>query len=348
MKGQDAPESLQALRVAVFDTKPYLEQILAERNRQGLALTFFEHRLTRDTAMSAEGFQVLCAFVSDVLDAAVVERVSALGVELVALRCAGYNNVDLAACEKHGLSVARVPAYSPHSVAEHSIALMLALNRRIARAHNRVREGNFSLDGLLGFELHGKTAGVVGTGRIGRCTVDILLGFGCRILAYDKVQHEDLAGRAEVEYVDLDRLFRESDVISLYVPLLPETYHLINADTIAKMKPGVMVINTSRGGLVDTTALIEGLKSGRIGSAGLDVYEEESEYFFEDFSDAIITDDLLARLLTFNNVLVTSHQAFFTREALANIADTTFENIREFQEGKRGPELTNGVCAKCE
>jgi D-lactate dehydrogenase len=224
---------------------------------------------------------------------------------------------------------------------------MLALNRHISRAHARVREGNFSLEGLVGFEMHGKTVGIIGTGRIGKCAAEILLGFGCRILAYDPYPNEDLAKRPGVTYTDLDTLFCRSDIISLYVPLLPATRYLINAEAIAGMKPGVMLINTSRGALVDTRALIKGLKSGRIGSAGLDVYEEETEYFFQDLSDTFIADDVLARLLTFNNVLITSHQAFLTREALASIAETTVRNIQEFLEGKRGNELTNGICVKC-
>ncbi len=335
------------LNVAVFDTKAFTKAAFQTQNADGISFTFFEHRLTPDTAVSATGYAVVCCFVNDTVDADVVERLGRMGVGLIAMRCAGYNNVDLEACERHGLGVVRVPAYSPPSVAEHSIALMLALNRHITRAHARVREGNFALDGLVGFEMHGKTAGVVGTGRIGKCAAEILLGFGCRVLAYDPFINEDLAKRAGFAYTDLDTLFRESDIISLYVPLLPDTRYLINDDTIAKMKKGVMLINTSRGALVDTRALIKGLKSGKIASAGLDVYEEETEYFFEDHSDAVIKDDILARLLTFNNVLITSHQAFLTKEALAAIASTTVRNIQEYAEGKRGKALTNGVCARC-
>ena len=335
------------LRVAFFDIKPFTKEIFTTRNRYDYHLTFFDHRLTLHTAISAKGHEVVCVFVNDTLAASVIEELHEIGVGMIALRCAGYNNVDLPACDKHGLSVVHVPAYSPHSVAEHSVALMLALNRHITRAHARVREGNFSLDGLVGFEMHGKTVGLIGTGRIGKCAARILAGFGCRILAHDARQDEELAHLPGVSYADLDRVFRESDIISLHVPLLPTTHHLISADAIAKMKRGVMLINTSRGGLVNTRALIRGLKSGQVGSAGLDVYEEEDAYFFEDFSDTIITDDVLARLLTFNNVLITSHQAFLTKEALEGIAETTMNNIREYEQGKRGKALTNGICAKC-
>jgi D-lactate dehydrogenase len=262
---------------------------------------------------------------------------------MIALRAAGYNNVDLQACQAHDISVTRVPAYSPHAVAEHTVALMLALNRKIHRAYSRVRDGNFSLSGLLGFDMHGKTVGVVGVGKIGRCVVDILLGFGCKVLGYDKYQDEELAARAGFRYVEMDALLSQSDIITLHAPLLPSTYHLINADTLKMMKRGVMLINTSRGGLIDSPALVEGLKDGRIGSAGLDVYEEESEYFFEDRSDRVIRDDVLARLTSFNNVMITSHQGFFTEEALDNIATTTLANVAEYAEGKRRGELTNAV-----
>ena len=261
----------------------------------------------------------------------------------MALRCAGFNNVDLAACREHGLSVVRVPEYSPYAVAEHTVGLMLMLNRGLHRAYERNRAGYFVLEGLTGFDMRGKTVGVVGTGRIGRCTVDILLGFGCRVLAFDKYPSEELGRREGVEYVDLERVWAESDIISLHVPLFPETHHLVNPSTIAQMKDGVMLINTSRGGLVDTRALIEGLKTGKIGSAGLDVYEEEAGIFFHDMSDQVLSDDVLARLMTFRNVVVTSHQAFLTHEALGNIADTTLASIAEFENGKRGTDLTHAV-----
>ncbi len=330
-------------KVAVFDAKPYMTSSLQERNCHDYALQFYEFRLSADTVAMAAGFDAVCVFVNDSLDADVVRELNGLGVGMIALRCAGFNNVDVALCAELGVSVARVPAYSPYAVAEHAVALMMTLNRRVHRAHSRVREGNFSLDGLVGFDMHGKTAGVVGTGKIGRCLVSILKGFGCRLLAFDKFPDTTLADSLGVEYVELPQLFAESDVISLHAPLTPETEHMIDAAAIGRMKDGVMLINTSRGALVDTRALLDGLKSGRIGYAGLDVYEEEGGYFFEDFSDRVITDDVLARLTTFNNVVVTSHQAFLTQDALNNIADTTFANLREYEQGKRCGELGNAV-----
>jgi D-lactate dehydrogenase len=328
--------------VVFFDSKPYVESVFRERNRGRFELEFVEARLSPGTAPLAHHHRIVCAFVSDDLGGPVIEELAALGVELVALRSAGYNNVDLTACQARGITVVRVPAYSPHAVAEHTVALMLTLNRRIHRAHNRVREGNFSLDGLMGFDMYGKTAGVVGTGRIGKCVLRILQGFGCRLIAQDCHPDPDLASTG-VEYVSLDNLYARSDIISLHAPLLPETFHLINEHSIARMKPGMMLINTSRGALIDTRALVEGLKSGRVGYAGLDVYEEETEYFFEDYSDRVLTDDVLARLTTFGNVLITSHQGFFTREAVVNIADTTLDNIEQYVAGRRGSELGNRV-----
>jgi len=331
------------LKVAFFDSKPYIEECFRKRNTYDYALYFFKPHLNLETTSLAAGFQVICIFVNDRLEARVIDELAELGVELIALRCAGYNNVDLERAYQQGISVVRVPAYSPHAVAEHTVALMMALNRKTHRAYNRVREGNFSLNGLVGFDFHGKTAGVVGVGKIGKCLVEILVGFGMKVLGYDCYQDEEFACRTGLEYVELKELFTRSDIISLHAPLLPETQHLIDAEAIAEMKKGVMLINTSRGGLIDTSALIDGLKSGKIGAAGLDVYEEEEAYFFEDLSDQIITDDLLARLMTFNNVLITSHQGFLTSEALNNIADTTYQNIREFQQGKRAEELTNVI-----
>ncbi len=332
--------------VAIYDSKPYSRDAFTAENKNRFALHFFEHRLSLATVASAVGFNAICVFVHDTIDAPVVERLSDFGVGLVALRCAGFNNVDLEACRKHGIDVVHVPAYSPQSVAEHAVALILDLNRRVHRAYGRVREGNFSLDGLVGFEMFRKVVGVIGTGRIGKRAAKILLGFGCEILAYDKFQDPELAQTPNVTYVDLEAVLRQSDIITLHIPLFPETRHMINAEAIAKMKRGVMLINTSRGALVDTKALIHGLKTGKVGSAGLDVYEEESQYFFEDFSDTVITDDVLARLLTFNNVVVTSHQAFLTKEALTNIAQTTFDNIAEYRDGKRGKNLTNATLSK--
>ena len=331
------------LKVAFFDSKPYSETVFQEGNRYNYAFQFFEPRLSAETAYLAAGAKVICAFVNDKLDADVVEELHDMGIEMIALRCAGYNNVDLASCQRHGITVVRVPAYSPYAVAEHAVALMLALNRRTHRAHNRVREGNFSLTGLVGFDMHGKTAGIIGTGKIGKCVLNILAGFGCRLLAYDVYPDAPLVERLGVRFVPIDELLAQSDIISLHAPLTPETRHLINHTAIAKMKRGVMLINTSRGALIETRSLLAGLKSGQIGYAGLDVYEEESAYFFEDHSDRVITDDLLARLTTFNNVMITSHQGFLTQEALRNIADITVENIREFELGKRQNQLTNWV-----
>jgi D-lactate dehydrogenase len=336
----------KGLRVAFFHTSPYRNELYSQKNQHNYAMHFFTPRLTMDTVPLATGFQVIVVSANDDLGEEVIEGLHELGVELIALRCAGFNNVDLEACERFGLSVARVPAYSPYSVAEHAVALMMALNRRIHRADSRVREGNFSLDGLVGFDMHGRTVGVVGTGKIGTCLLSILHGFGCNLIATDRSANQDLVDQYGVRYVDFDTLFSESDIISLHAPLTPETHHLINAEAIAKMKPGVMLINTARGGLVDTEALIEGLKSGEIGYAGLDVYEEEADFFYKDLSDSIITDDLLARLTTFNNVMITSHQGSLTDVAQSNMADTTLANIREFELGARGAELTNAVMTK--
>jgi len=329
--------------VAVFDTKPHDRRHLDAAAGDIIAPQYFEARLEPATASLASGFRVVCAFVNDDLGAGVLEELAAAGVELVAMRCAGYNNVDLEAAAEHGITVVRVPGYSPHAVAEHAVALMLTLNRKTHRAHQRVREGNFSLSGLVGFDLHGRTAGVVGLGQIGRCLAEILRGFGMEVLAHDPYPDEEFASRTGVEYVELDDLLSRSDIVSLNAPLTPDTHHVIDARAIKQMKDGAMLINTSRGGLVDTTALLDGLKSGKLGSAGLDVYEEEGGKFFEDLSDVVITDDVLARLLTFPNVLVTSHQAFFTVDALDAIAETTVGNIGGFLEGKRGEELGNVV-----
>jgi D-lactate dehydrogenase len=336
----------KGLRVAFFHTSPYRNALYTQKNQFSYAMHFFEPRLSIETVPLAAGFSVIVVSANDTVDTEVVEELHSLGVELIALRCAGFNNVDIETCERLGISVARVPAYSPYAVAEHAIALMMALNRSTHRAHNRIREGNFSLDGLVGFDMHGRTAGVVGTGKIGVSLLKILHGFGCNLLAHSRTVRPELAEEFGVRFVDLAELFAESDIISLHAPLTPQTYHLINAETIAKMKPGVMFINTARGGLVDTEALLDGLKNGHIGSAGLDVYEEEADYFYQDFSDSVITDDLLARLTTFNNVMITSHQGSLTDIAQSNIADTTLENIREFELGKRGRQLANAVYPK--
>ncbi|MGF1581812.1 MAG: 2-hydroxyacid dehydrogenase [Gemmataceae bacterium] len=331
------------LRIALFDAQSYDRDSFDRCNQGRFSIHYISAALNTNTAAAGEGCKVICVFVNDNCNSKVVERLASKGVELIALRCAGFNNVDLGACAAHNISVVRVPAYSPHAVAEHAVGLILMLNRKLHRAYARNQTGYFVLDGLTGFDLYKKTAGIIGTGKIGQCLIDILLGFGCRILAFDKFPNQQLAEREGVEYVELDRLFKESDMISLHVPLFPETHYMINESTIDQMKDGVMLINTSRGGLVDTRAPIAGLKSGKIGSAGLDVYEEEAGIFFRNISDKVLTDDVLARLMTFHNVVVTSHQAFLTHEALNNIAQTTLSNIEEFAQNKRGTQLTNAV-----
>ena len=324
----------------MFSSKPYDRDFLERVDREpgfGHELVFFEARLEPATAPLAHGSPAVCAFVNDDLGRPVLADLAAHGTRLVALRSAGFNNVDLSAAADVGITVTHVPDYSPYAVAEFTIALALALNRHLSRAYTHVREGNFSLQGLLGFDLHGKTAGIVGTGKIGGIVAETLLGgFGCRVLAHDLFPSDRLAGLG-VEYVGLRDLLRESDLVSLHCPLTPETHHLIDRRSVAEMKPGVMLINTSRGGLIDTNAVIDGLKSGRIGHLGLDVYEEEARYFYEDYSTRLIDDDALSRLLTFPNVVVTSHQGFFTREALEQIARTTLVNISDFSEGRRPP-----------
>ena len=321
------------MKAAVFSTKPYDRTFLDASNASAASphqLDYFDAHLDLSTAALAEGAGAVCPFVNDSVDAAILQRLSDLRVGLVALRGAGFNNVDLSAAERFGIKIARVPAYSPHAVAEHAVALMLALNRKIHRAYARVREGNFSLDGLLGFDLFGKTVGIVGTGRIGMALARIVHGFGCGLLAYDLVEDEGFAA-LQGRYVDFETLLVGSDIVSLHCPLSPATRHLINADTIAKMKHGVMLINTSRGAVVETQALIDALKKGSIGYLGLDVYEEEGDLFFEDLSGQVLQDDVFARLLTFPNVLITGHQAFFTREAMRAIAETTIANLTAFE-----------------
>jgi D-lactate dehydrogenase len=325
-----------AMKVVVFSTKPYDRSFLGAANGGRHELVFLEPHLSLDTAPLAAGAGAVCLFVHDHVDAAVIDVLAGLGVRGIALRCAGFNNVDLAAAARRGLAVVRVPAYSPHGVAEHAAALLLALNRRIHRAYSRVREGNFALEGLLGFNLHGKTVGVVGTGRIGACFAQIMTGFGCRLLAYDIAENPAVRALG-VAYVPLDRLFAGADVISLHCPLTPQTHHLINAAALARMRDGVFLINTGRGPLIDTAAVIRALKSGRLGGLAIDVYEEEEGVFYEDLSSAILADDLLARLLTFPNVLVTSHQAFFTREAMTAIAETTVANLDDLAAGRICP-----------
>jgi D-lactate dehydrogenase len=327
------------MRIAVFSAKPYDREFLAAANRaHGRELVFLEPRLVPETAALAAGVPAVSAFVHDRLDRPVLEVLAGGGTRLVALRSAGFNNVDLDAAAALGLAVMRVPAYSPHAVAEHTVGLMLALDRRIHRAYVRVREGNFSLDGLLGFDLAGRTAGIVGTGRIGALVARILAGFGCRLLAHDPSPSAE-CGRLGVRYVPLPELFAAADVITLHCPLVPATHHLIDAAALARMRDGVMLVNTGRGALVDTRAVIRALKSGRIGLLGLDVYEEEEGLFFEDLSSLVLQDDALARLLTFPNVLITAHQGFFTREALQAIAETTLANVSAFAEGRASENL---------
>lgn len=323
-----------SLRVAFFDTKPYDREHFEPAGSGGREFHFLEHRLGSNTVATAREVDAVCVFVNDRLDRPVLAQLRAAGVRLVALRCAGFNNVDLAAAKELGIAVTRVPAYSPHAVAEHTVALLLTLNRKIHRAHSRVRELNFSLNGLVGFDLHGKTAGIIGTGRIGRITAEILRGFGMRVLAYDVQPDAAWAAAHGIAYSPLDRLFAESDVLSLHTPLTPQTQRLVNATTLGQMKRGVYLVNTSRGKLIDTVALIHALKSGQVGGVALDVYEEEEGIFFEDHSGGMLQDDTLGRLLTFPNVLITSHQAFLTREALAEIARVTIENFGRLAAGQ--------------
>jgi len=321
------------MKIAVFSTKPYDRKFLEIANNKNRDLQFFEPHLNPQTANLARDCAVVCVFVNDILDRETLEILAASGTCLIALRCAGYNNVDLVAAAELAITVARVPAYSPYAVAEHAIALILSLNRKIHRAYYRVREGNFALNGLLGFDLHDRTVGIIGTGKIGRITGKILHGFGCRILAYDLYPNQEFQEKYG-EYVALNDLLAASDIITLHCPLNESTYHLINKETISLMKSGVMLINTSRGGLIDTYAIIKGLKSRKIGYLALDVYEKEADFFFEDLSEEIRQDDIFERLLTFPNVIVTAHQAFFTSEALTNIAETTMANIDDFEQGK--------------
>lgn len=325
------------MNVVLFDSHAYDRAAFTAANAAQPAaaqhtLRFLDPRLTPETAALATGADVVCAFVNDKLNRETLTRLAGVGVRLIALRSAGFNHVDLAAAAELRLPVVRVPEYSPYAVAEHAIALVLALNRKIHRAYARVREWNFSLDGLVGFDLHEKTVGLIGTGRIGRAAARAFLGFGCHVVAYDQHPHPE-ATALGVNYVSLAELYQRADVISLHVPLTPQTHHLIDATAFAQMRPGVMLINTSRGALIDSRALIDALKAGSVGAAGLDVYEEEEGIFFRDLSEKVLQDDTLARLLTFPNVLVTSHQAFLTNEALHNIATTTLQNISAFAAG---------------
>ena len=322
------------MKIAFFDAKSYdLPGFRHYTENTDLEIKYFEARLNEDTVSLAAGFDAVCVFVNDVVNAAVVDALYRMGVKVIALRCAGFNNVDIKAC-KGKIRVFRVPAYSPYAVAEHAMALLLTVNRKTHKAHNRTREFNFSLQGLAGFDLYGKTVGIIGTGKIGRVFADICRGFGMNILAYDKFPNEN----SGLHYVSLEQLFRESDIISLHCPLTEETQHMINAQAIQTMKKGVVIVNTSRGGLINTEDLIVGIKEEQIGAACLDVYEEEGDLFYEDFSGAIVQDDKLVRLIAMPNVIVTSHQAFLTREALDNIAATTVKNLTDFFSGKADPD----------
>lgn len=322
------------MKVVVFDTRSYDQKYFELANTKfQFALDFQDVRLTEKTMALADGSDVACCFVNDVLNKEVLQSLKESGVKLIAMRCAGYNNIDTDAARVLNLPIVRVPEYSPYAVAEHALSLILTLNRKIHKAYNRVREANFSLEGLVGFDLHRKTIGVVGTGRIGKTFAKILIGFDCQVLLYDKIPDHDFATSVNAKYVSLEELFTNSDVISLHCPLTPETHHLIDDRQIEMMKKGAFIINTGRGALIDAKALIQGLKTGKIGAAGLDVYEEEGDLFFKDLSMKVLKDDVLARLLTFPNVLITSHQAFLTKEALGKIAETTLQNISDFNQG---------------
>ncbi len=327
--------------IAFYDTKPYDREYFESAQGAGsLSLQFHEFGLSIETVSTVASAKAVCVFVNDRLDAECLKRLYAAGVRLIALRCAGFNNVDLNAAKALGMAVVRVPAYSPHAVAEHTLALLLALNRKIHRAYNRVREHNFSLSGLVGFDLFGKTVGIIGTGKIGKIVAQIFQGFGAEVLAYDPFQATEWAGQRQIQYVDLETLLGRCHIVSLHLPLTPESRYLLNTKTFALMRKGAYLLNTSRGKLVETKALIESLKTGQLGGVALDVYEEEEGIFFEDHSDEILQDDDLSRLLTYPNVLITAHQAFLTEEALKEIARVTTENLIRFSEGKPFLEQT--------
>eukprot|EP01111_Echinosteliopsis_oligospora_P004465 TRINITY_DN1723_c0_g1_i1.p1 TRINITY_DN1723_c0_g1~~TRINITY_DN1723_c0_g1_i1.p1 ORF type:complete len:339 (-),score=100.13 TRINITY_DN1723_c0_g1_i1:23-1039(-) len=328
------------VKVAVFGTKKYVKEYFTKYNDEHdkYELNYLETTLTPQTAALAQGHEVVCVFVNDDVSGAVIDKLAEAGVKLIALRCSGFNSVDTKKAEEKKIGVYRVPAYSPYAVAEHAVALISTLNRKTHKAYNKVREGNFAIDGLMGFDIHGKTVGVVGTGAIGQIFAKIMkLGFGAEVIAYDVMQDKSLPEMG-INYVPLDELLGKSDIISLHVPLLDSTKHMINEDSISKMKKGVMLVNTSRGPLIDTKAVIRGLKSKQIGALGLDVYEEEDSFVYEDNSDQGIDDELLARLMSFHNVLITGHQAFFTHEAMTKITETTFDNIAKNLAGKPNEE----------
>ena len=333
------------MKIAFFDAKKYDIDFFNEANKEfEFTIKYFSERLSIDTVIMASGYDVVCAFVNDDINEEVILKLEEQNIGLIAMRCSGYNNIDMkTALDK--IQIARVPAYSPYAVAEHALALIMSLNRKTHKAYNRTRESNFSIKGLLGFDLHGKKAGVIGTGKIGRIFIKIVKGLGMNVVAYDPYPNESHAKDLGFSYAGIDELYRSSDVISLHCPLIKDTFHLIDKDAISLMKKNVMLINTSRGGLIDTKAFVDSLKEGKVGYVGLDVYEEEENFFFEDHSDSIVTDDILSRLQTFGNVLITSHQAFFTKEALWNISFTTLSNIKEFQSGNT---LTNEICYHCD
>lgn len=325
-------KQLYDMKISFYSTQSYDKEYFRKFN-PGYQLEFFSSPLTPKTAELAKGSFAVCAFVNDIVDKEVLQALAANDIKLIALRCAGYNNVDLPAAAELGIQVVRVPAYSPHAVAEHAVALILTLNRKTHKAYNRVREGNFSLDKLTGFDLYGKTVGVIGTGKIGIVFAEIMLGFGCRVLAFDVIANKELEAKG-VEYLPLVKLLPQCDIISLHCPLMPQTHHIINEQTLSMMKKGSMLINTSRGPLIDTHAVVESLKTSHLGYLGIDVYEQEEKLFYHNLSEKIIEDDVIMRLMSFPNVLITSHQGFFTDEALTQIAMVTFQNLKEVEEGK--------------
>lgn len=320
------------MKLAFFSTKSYDREFFDTFDNEDIQIKYFDVRLYKDTTNLADGFDAVCVFVHDELDEETIKNLSENGVKLIVLRCAGFNNVDLKAAEKYNIRVYRVPAYSPEAVAEHALALILTLNRKTHKAYNRVREGNFSLERLRGFDLHGKTVGVIGSGKIGTIFAGNMMGLGCKVIAYDKYENDTLKQKGG-KYVSLETLLAESDIISLHCPLTPETKHLIKKDTFELMKDGVMLINTSRGPLINTIDTVEALKSGKLGYLGIDVYEQEEHLFFRDLSESIIKDDIISRLISFPNVLITSHQGFLTKEALQQIAEVTVKNIKDFEAG---------------
>jgi Lactate dehydrogenase and related dehydrogenases len=326
------------MKIAFFDTKSYDIEVFEPKLKNAkIRYKFYDTRLDEDCVVLAKGCDAVCVFVNDVVNKAVIDQLSEFGVKIIALRCAGFNNVDFKYASQKGITVVRVPAYSPYAVAEHAMSLLLTSTRKIHKSYIRTRDFNFSLQGLTGFDLHGKTVGVIGTGKIGKVFIDICKGFGMKVLAFDKFPAEI----PDVEYKSLDEVYRESDIISFHCPLTEDTRHMFNLGTLGKIKPGVVIINTSRGALTDADALLEGIKTKKIGAACLDVYEEESGYFYEDLSDSIIDDDTLSRLISMPNVIVTSHQAFLTKEALQNIADTTIENVLNIESGNDCPNIVS-------